>query len=55
MLSCFKAIQYFQKSEWKKLEQLLIEDFKSAKCISDSEGLKRQLEEKEKELKAIKK
>jgi hypothetical protein len=55
MLSCLKNIQYFEKSEWKKLEQFLEQDISGVKIRNDPESLKKQLEEKEKELKNLKK
>jgi hypothetical protein len=54
MLSCFRVIQYFQKAAWAKLEQLLMNDLQPAKGNDDSDIFKRQLEEKERELKVIK-
>lgn len=55
MLNCFKAMQYFEKSEWKRLETFVLEDIKIQRSGVDVENYKKQLEEKEREIKAIKK
>ena len=55
MQTCFKSFQYFDKAEWKKLEVFLNEGLKSQRNGNDPETLKKQLEEKDKELRGLKK
>ena len=56
MLACFKSFQYFQKGEWKKLEGYVNEGMKMSRVAGgDPEAIKKQVDDKDKEIKSLKK
>ena len=55
MLNCLKNIQYFEKPDWKKLEVYVTKEIKNERSPDEPDLLRRQLEDKEKEVKTLKK
>ena len=55
MIACFKSFQYFDKAEWKKIEGYINEGMKMSRAGTDNESLKKQVEDRDKEVKNLKK